>query len=155
MATIKVTEVKLIDVETECIDNAICLKWLNTSSSYSTWVFGRTNTKTIQTAADGEYNKNEPDLALAQGSAEYISKNSQPSIILGANMPKYKMDGMQGLIESPKVLMLMNNDTWATVGCVWQRVKVRIGSFVIVRETETRMDVELVILTPEKNLQSE
>jgi hypothetical protein len=155
MAYQRITEIKRIKVDTECKDNPVYLAWLNTSGSYSYWLFEINNTKQVQTEALGEFTKNIPDLATSVGNKEFLMKISQPAIIVGANVSRDDMDGLTGLINSPKVQMLMNPDTWAVDGAVWQRVQIKPGSFVTGREVETRMDVELVILTAQTNIQAE
>lgn len=155
MAYTRITEIKRIKVDTECKDSPVCLVWLNTMGGFSTWVFEINNTKQVQTEAGGEFTKNIPDLATSVGNREFLTKVSQPAIIVGANVSRDDMDGLTGLINSPKVQMLMNPYTWETEGVLWQRVQIKPGSFITGIEIETRMDVELVILTAQTNIQAE
>lgn len=157
MPNVRVTEQKFIDVDSECKDNPVYLQWWNTKGGPSYWLFHRNQTDLVNTSSAGEYIKNEPDMEYAIGGAEFLGKNADPSMLIGADVPISKMDGIKGLIISPKVLMLMNPETWTTDvgGPKWQRVKVQTGSFIVLKRTETRQRVELVLLLPEINVQSE
>lgn len=155
IATI-ITEIKEIDINTECVDNPVYLKWLNTSGGFSQWLFGKMQTDIIQTSVDGEYVTNiDDDLENSIGGDEYISKNAQPQLVIGANVPVEKMDGMKGLLMSPKVLMLSNPDDWQTDGPKWIRVRIQTGSFIVLKSNETRNVVEMVLLLPKLNIQAE
>lgn len=155
MPQVRVTEIKEIDINRDCVDNPVYLCWLNTLGVPSYWLFNN-RIKMIQTAADGEYEKIAEDLEGSIGVSEFLSKTAEPSFIIGAEVPVVKMDGMQGLIQSPKVEMLMNTETWITDGGpIWQRVKLRVGSFLILNKSETFNRVQLEIVLTEINLQSE
>jgi hypothetical protein len=152
----RITEIKTIDVNDECVDNPVYLKWLNTLGGFSQWLFGTMQTDIIQTSVDGEYMTNiNDDLENSIGGNEYISKDAQPQLVIGANVPVSKMDGMKGLIMSPKVLMLSNPNTWQTDGAKWIRVRVQTGSFIVLKTNETRNQVEMVLLLPKLNIQAE
>lgn len=151
----RITEIKEIDVNTECVDNPVYLKWLNTQGGYSQWLFGKRQTKIIQTAVDGEYISDVDDLENSIGGEEYMGTNVQPAMIIGADLPIEKMDGIKGLLMSPKVLMLMNPDTWEDEGAIWQRVRIQRGSFVILYTDETRHKIEMTVYQPKINIQSE
>jgi len=155
-ASERITEIKEIDVDATCVDNPIYLKWLNTSGGFSQWLFGRMQTDIIQTAVNGEYETLiDDDLENSIGAEEYMSKDAQPQMVIGANLPIDKMDGIKGMLMSPKVLMLTNPETWTTEGAKWVRVRIQVGSFLILKTSETRSQIELVLLLPKINIQSE
>ena len=149
------TEEKIIDIDNSCVDSPVYLKWLNTSGGYSQWLFGKKQTKLIQTAIDGEYIANTEDLENSIGGEEFMGTNVQPAMIVGADVPVIKMDGIKGLLMSPKVLMLMNPDTWETEGVIWQRVRIQRGSYIVLYTDETRNKIEMTVYQPKINIQSE
>lgn len=155
MAYTRVTEKKRIRIETNCIENPICLSWHNSLGGRSIWVFGRQNTRAIQTQVEGQYKSYEEDLETSIGSDEYTGKKTTPSLIIGGVIPIESMDGIEGLIESGKVEMLMNAETWETEGVVWQRVRVQPGSFIIKKASSKSKEIELVLLLPEINTPNE
>lgn len=149
------TEIKIIDVEQGCVESPVYLKWLNTQGGYSSWLFGKRQTKVINVSIDGEYTANTEDLENSIGGDEYMGSISAPAMILGADLPASKMDGIQGMLQSPKVLMLMNPDTWQVEAPVWQRVRIQRGSFITLYTDETRKGIEFTIFTPKINVQAE
>lgn len=149
------TEVKIIDIDNSCVDSPVYLKWLNVKGGYSQWLFGKRQTKLIQTAIDGEYVSNIEDLENSIGGEEFLGTDVQPAMIVGADVPVIKMDGIKGLLMSPKVLMLMNPDTWETEGVIWQRVRIQRGSYIVLHSDETRNKIEFTIYQPKINIQAE
>ena len=65
------------------------------------------------------------------------------------------MDGMQSLFESPKVMMLMNPETWESDGAIWQRVIVNTGTLLILKTRTSYLDVKFTLDLPYRFKQKE
>jgi len=133
----RITEIKTVKIDHDCKDVPIYLTWINKLGGYSYWLFERFNTETTRTRNVYQYENNILDLENAIGTNEVTSKDISPQLEVGAKIHISDMDGIRGLFESPKVLMLANPDTWTVDGAKWKRVIVNTGSLVV-NETDKR-----------------
>ena len=150
MGIYRITEIKKIDIEQECIDNPIYLCWLNNKGGYSYWCFSRKQSYLLDTAVDGSYKKFNEDIESATGIDELISKAARESIVCGGKIPNNKMDGIKGLLSSPKVMWLTNPESWSDDGCLWRRVIVSPGSFITLDTNQKRQLIQITLLLPEQ-----
>jgi hypothetical protein len=155
------TEKKRIKVDTTCKDFPMYLCWLNSLGGYSYWLFFKTHTETSKTKAQTGYSLNEADLATDIGTNDIVGKSAVHSFRIGARMLSEDMDGITGLFESPKVMLLMNPETWQTDSPTgtplprWQRTLVGTGSLVILKTSTAFLEVKLDIQMPRINTQKE
>lgn len=161
----RITEIKTIKIDHECKENAVCLFWRGTNGGPNVWVFDRVQTEGEESTVGAEFFPYNDDLETANSNAEYISKEAQPQLIIGAyvevedlsgGINPGSLPGLKGLMtRSIDVFMLMNNDTWETEGCKWMRVRVAPGTFKILDTNQTRARVEMTLLLPTINIPSQ
>ena len=154
MAQTRLTEIKRVKINTNCIDNPICLRWLNSLGGFDTWVFGRRQIKTLEVSDSVFVKQYQPDLT-AGNPMQNISKRAFKSIILGVdNLDKSYSDGLFELAKSPFVQMLTNPDTWENDGAEFMQVHVKDDSFEVEDTSVEQFSCEFEILLPEINTQS-
>ena len=150
-----ITEKKKIKIDHECKDFPIYLTWLNGLGGYDSWLFFKEHTIQTNTKVISRYKSNIQDLENSVGTFDIVGKDISPRMQIGGRMEVEDMDGMQSLYESPKVMMLMNPNTWESDGCVWQRVVVRTGSLVTLKTRSSYLDVKLTLELPNRFKQQE
>lgn len=154
MAT-RITEIKTIDIERPCMETSVCLNWLANPCGRDFFVFQKVQVEYLETEENERYKNFVSDLETAIGNNELYGKSAFKTMILGAsNILSSKMDGIKSLLSSPDVLILMNNDTWQTEGCKWQRVIVKSGTFKILETNQNRTSFEFLIEFPSTNIQT-
>ncbi len=156
----RVTEKKDIKIDHECKDFPIYLTWLNRLGGYSYWLFFKEHTEKTKTKSENKYILNIQDLENAIGTNDITGKSAVHSMLIGGRIKAEDMDGITGLYESPKVLRLMNPETWETDGeggtplPKWQRVIVKPGSIVILKTgidfLEIKMNLDLPFINTQK-----
>lgn len=133
----------LINNDTDCLINPICVKWLNTLGAYEHWVFSYNQIHTLQTANGGSF---EPVTDSVTGQIFDIAKFAQPKMTLGTTVTNQNMIGLQTLLYSTDVSVLIED--------VWYSCRVEVGSFKIIATKDTTSDIELTLLLPYKNIQT-
>ena len=151
----RLTEKKRIKIDNECKDYPIYLTWLNSLGGYSYWLFFKNHTETTNTKFNSSYDINISDLETAVATNDAIGKDAVPSIEVGARVKAEDMDGITGLFESPKVMMLANPETWAVDGPVWKRVILKAGSMVTLKTGTAYLNVKFNLQLPYKFTQKE
>ena len=156
----RITEKKKIKIDHECKDFPIYLTWLNSLGGYSYWLFFKEHTEKTKTASENKYIKSIDDLENAIATDDITGKSADHTILIGGRMKAEDMDGITGLYESPKVLRLMNPETWETDGVggtpapKWQRVIIKPGSLTILKTgieyLEVKMNLELPFINTQK-----
>ena len=147
----QLTEKKKIKVDHECKDNPIYLTWLNKLGGYSYWLFFKNHSINTKTSGENPYSISIQDLENANSTNGITGKAILHSMAIGARVRAADMDGITGLYESPKVMRLMNPETWETDGVggipnpIWQRVGVKTGSLLILRTGSEFLDVKLTL----------
>lgn len=152
---ILVTEKKIIKINNECHAHPVYLEWHNKLGGTDNWLFDRDNETTSRTSIVSAYQSVVSDLETAIGQNDIIGKSISPTISIGARIAAEDMDGIRSLYESPKVLMLMNRETWAADGPIWQRVIVAPGSLLVLKTNSSFIDVKLTLNIPIVNSQQE
>lgn len=144
----EITEHKIIKINQGCVDDPIYLRWLNKQGGTSYWLFSRNNIYSTKTTSSTIYEKNITTLTSTQSNREIIEKRVERQIKVGAVVGDDDMDGLTGLFESPKVLMLVNPDTWSSEGAIWQSVIVVAGSMVILKTKTAFYEVDFDLILP-------
>ena len=150
-----ITEKKNIKIDHECKDFPIYLTWLNGVGGYDSWLFFKEHSITIKTKITSKYTSNITDLETAIGTNDITGKDIAPQMNIGGRIEEEDMDGMQSLFESPKVMMLMNPDTWESDGAIWQRVIVRTGTLLIFKTRTSYLEVKFTLELPYRFKQKE
>lgn len=158
----RVTEKKKIKIDHTCKDFPVYLAWINSVGGYSYWLFFKSHTERVSTRKETSYIKNTTDLEAAFATNDIVGKSALPTLEIGAKVLAEDMDGIQGLYQSPKVLMLTNPLTWETDEPVtggrkpiWRRVLVKTGSLVTLKTKKASLDVKLTLELPLINTQIE
>jgi hypothetical protein len=149
-----ITEELQIRIEHSIPCNPVYLHWLNKKGGYNYWCFGRRQQMGKKTSSEGESEKSFDDLELQDTTSSFISKNSESYMIAGAErLDVYDMLLMDSLTDSPKVMMLMNVNTWASDGPVWQEVKIITDDFKMRETKKTFNNFEVKIRLAETFIQ--
>jgi hypothetical protein len=151
----RLTEKKRIKIDTECKDYPKYLCWLNKFGGYDYWLFFKYHEEHTRTQAENPYVVNIDDLETANSTNDITGKKAVHSFRIGARVKEEDMDGLTGLYESPKVMLLMNPETWSTEGPVWQRVIVKTGSMLVLKTGTEFLEMKLEIQMPFINTQKE
>ena len=145
----RITEIKTVKINDGCGENPVYLCWLNKLGGISYWLFNRYKTEKTKTSINFPFSSNISNLETDQGNINISGKGVQPSYEIGASIPIADMDGIRGLYESGKVLMLANPTTWTTDGVKWKRVIITAGSLVVLKKDTSFYDVRLTLNLPE------
>lgn len=150
MAVVQVTQTLRIKVNRECPENPVYLCWRNKKNGVGYWLFSRKQTEILNSESGGEFEHYNANLATAPSRTDFISKENQDSMILGAeNLLINDILGLKGLLESPKVEMLISQNP-----VTWKTVQVVPGTFNIRETDETRSRIELEIMFPKQYSQT-
>lgn len=150
------TEKKEIKIA-QCIPrNPVYLKWVGTNGNWNYWLFGVNQIRGINITSGGLFAKFIEDLSLQDSDSKFITKNAVPEMLLAAeNLDNDDITGLETLLYSPQVMMLLNPLTWSVIGERWQTVKVVPAKFKI-KETRSNVhSIELTIQLIEINIQSQ
>jgi hypothetical protein len=148
------SEIKSVIINTECIENPVCLRWLNSLGGFDTWVFGRRQIKTLEVSNSNYVKKYQTDLSLGNP-IRNIQKKALKSIILGVdNLDKSYSDGLFELATSPLIEMLTNPDTWESEGAKFMQVFIKDDTFETEDTSIEQFSCEFEIILPEIITQS-
>jgi hypothetical protein len=151
----RITEEKKVKIYKGKTCNPIYLAWLNTLGYFDYWLF---HTKQlISYDIDGEIIvRDVEDLEIDTTIQDYISRNAVKSVVIGANdLILNDIEGLKGLLYSIRVQVLTNPDDWVVDGCKWQTVIVKSGSFNLIETNQSKFSIELEIMYPQINIQSQ
>ena len=73
---------------------------------------------------------------------------------IGANVSRSDIEGLESLLYSIDVKMLLNPDTWIDLGAQWTNVIIAKGSYKLYETDYNTTDIELSIILPSINIQS-
>lgn len=129
--------------------NTVYLKWKGASGAWNYWLFENSQDYIQESQASGTFEPVLSDLETDDTNIDFISKDSQNSIKLGAHgIDAANWNGFKTLANSPKVYMFTGGDyTSATPEYTWQAVRVRNNSLVRKSKLST-FDVDLIIDLP-------
>lgn len=160
---IQVSEKINVRLETCTSSSPLYLKAFNRFSGWSYFLFRVKQVRSLNVAAGSKFRKWVTDISLQTSDVEYLYKNSQPELKIGADLlDQYDMQIIEEILSSAKVFMLTNPKTWAIdvgggniEGQQWEGITVRPGSFETLttnRKTQSiEFNIELIpINTPEQ-----
>lgn len=152
----RITEIKKVRYNNDCVDNPIFLAWLNTFGAWNHWLFSKTQIISTVTGAEVVFENPIVDLENAESFVEVLSLNAGEGMILGAtNLDRNDIEFVRTILRSTKVQMLFNPDTWEADGPEWITVIPSRGRFPLIETGEPRADISLDIMFPEINVQSQ
>ena len=147
---IRITEKKRIRLRNDCFDNPVYLSWF-TKLGIDYWLFGRTQTETLRVSADQIFERDIIDLENADTIKDFLSKEAVLVSRLGAeNLDDNDIDGLRGLLTSPKVQVLVSQNP-----IKWQTVLLSPGSFRVKDTRERRHKLEIDIVHPDQIIQTQ
>ena len=150
MSLLKVTKTLRIKVNRELPCNPIALYWRNKDNNMDMWVFSRRQTEVLISQSGGEFEHYNSDLEGAKSRTDFINKQNQDSMILGAESLLIEdIRGIKGLLEAPKVEMLVSQSP-----ITFKTVQVSTATFNILETDEKRSRVEFEIRFPKQYSQS-
>lgn len=140
---------------TDCTPkNQVYLAWLDKTGGWNYFLFSIKQIKGRKTAISGVFSKFFTDMETQETTATIIDKTVDPHITCGAEqLDAYDDNLMRSLIDSPYVLLLMNNDDWDTDGPQWQEVRVEPSDYKYEDTKKVYQNIELKILLPEVYVQ--
>jgi len=147
----KLLESITIKVEEYCATNGstVFLKWKGLSGAWNYWLFENLQVYTQESQSAGTFEPVLIDIETDQSNADFISKESQESIRIGAHgISVNNWNGIKSLANSPKVYMLTGGDyAAAEPEYTWQTVRVR-NNTVTKKSKNSTFDVDLIIDLP-------
>lgn len=152
----RITEKKRIKIYNGCTNNPVYLAWLNTKGSWNYWLFTRKQTYNIEIKGGETFEKYIEDLETQETAIDFYNKTASQSVVIGAdNLFLNDVNGLKGLLHSVKVQWLTNPTTWKSVGCKWLTVLVKDGTWKLYETDKNKSNIELEILLPQINQQSQ
>ena len=161
----RVTEIKTIKYNNTCAyRNPVYLNWLGTNGGRNFWLFDTMQNDVLEVQDTGEFTPQVVDLATDIGNGEYLGKTAIPELICRAYLELEDIRGLKGLLMSPDVLMLTNNETWQTDNTTtspvshlpkWKRVKLLPQTFKVLNTNQTHAEIEVTLLLPTINIQTQ
>lgn len=146
------SEVKTINIDNECHDNAIYLRWLNPLGGVDYWLFDYRNSHSYNVSNEKVLTKDIKNMQLERGRQVVLSKRSSEEIELFAeNLTFAQIEGLKYLMSSPTVEML--NGYYVDGSPLWLTVRIPEGAFFIKDTYENKAEVSFTIIKSEKYLQ--
>lgn len=137
-----------VEINRECADNAVYLRWLNPKGGQDYWLFKRVNTVSDQVDNEETFEEYIEDLSEALARKEVTNKDVQEEINIGADLLTIQQaEGLRYLLRSVKVEMYMGEDD--DDNPIFHTVRVRTGRFPIYNKPENKASIELSILPPQ------
>ena len=159
-----ITETKTVKYNDVCeYANPIYLNWLGTNGGRNYWLFDQVQSDLLEVIDTGEFTPQIDDLETDLGNGEYLGKEASPQLICKAYLELSDIRGLKGLLMSPDVLMMTNNDTWQTDNPTsppsplpkWKRVKVLPQTYKVLETNATHAEIEITLLLPNINIQTQ
>lgn len=145
----RITEIKTIKVDSNCVDNPVFVSWLNVYGGREHWLFKGIQTIGLQTSEGGEFEPFILDLENSRGQISTIEIDAVPQLIVSAYVDIEDVQGLKTILYSPCVEMLMNPDKWSsTVAPIWQIIRPKTGSFKICNTNELKTEIEITFDLP-------
>jgi len=145
----RITEIKTIKVNRDCVDNPIFVSWLNTYGGREHWLFSGVQTIGLTTSENGEFEPFVTDLEHSRGQIRTIQIDAVPQIIVNAYVDIEDVQGLKTILYSTCVEMLMNPNEWSsTVAPIWQIIRPKTGSFKIYNTNELKTTIEITFDLP-------
>lgn len=148
-----ITEVKTIKYDTYCKKNPVFITWLNTLTGWEQWLFDTTYIDGLTTARSETFEGYIQDLQTANSKVRDVQMSAQSSITVFGLVPKEDIQGLKTVLYSLSCKMLLNPLTWQTEGVKFMTVRPQPGSFQILDQRETHVQIEIVFDLPYLNTQ--
>jgi len=142
------TEELKVNINQECVIYPTYLRWLNELGGYNYWLFSGNNQSMIDIQDSNVFNRTIEDIEFATGSIQYLKRNIQKSIVVGANNLN-KNDKQLVLSSAYSRMVQMYNPSTE----LWIDILIKANSFDVGEAKETRSDIELEIMLPKTYLQ--
>lgn len=151
----EISEIKRIEIDQECKDNPIYLRWVNLPGAREYWLFSHHQEFPLEIDNINLIERNISDIETAEAIQDVISKEGKESIIIGEdNLQVSNVDGMKGLLLSPLVQMLTNPALWESEGPKWKTVIVKRNTWNLYRNDGGTYSLELELGLPKLNIQT-
>lgn len=138
--------------------NPYFLAWKNKKGGWNYFCFFVRQYLGRKTSTDGELAYFPEDLENMIATHDFLNKSSEPYAILGAEqLDAYDIEGIDSLIDSPRVLHLTNPTTWnrtASSVPIWRVVRLDVGDYRTRDTRKTFNSIQFKIRLPELALQS-
>ena len=132
----------------------ICLRWATTMGNWRMWVFSWNQENSMQSGAAVLFQEYIEDLESATTDSNKVSQINIPKMNLGAdNLNGNDFGFVSSILNSIKVQVLMNPDSWQTDGPKWQTVIVQTGTIPMGNTRSENNDLEITIEFPQIFLQ--
>ncbi len=144
---LQVVETVPVCVIHDCVENPFYLKWLNTLGGFDYFMFGYSQTDSVQTRTKQQFEPSEWDIAEAERGAFELRNLSQQKYKLGAlAVSDSDLRAMKDLFSSPIVYRVEQDGTQ-------HRVTVTKGSFKIIETRNNVNDISFEVKYPESIIQ--
>lgn len=148
---IRITEKLRVDVDQECHENPVYVRWIGSRGGWNFWLFTTNQLLSVIVGDVTTYTPRIQDLATAQTMEDRIGSRNVPTITVGANfVPRDKLwgdgryrRGLSSILTSPRV------QVWIPERSNWLTVQVKTGSFRIVETRESGSSIELELSLPD------
>lgn len=153
-----ITEIKKVRFNDECVENPVFLSWLNKNGVWQVWLFGKTQMLSFSAGNEATFENPVTDLEIAESFTEVLSLEAGKGMVLGAtNLDRNDIEYVKTILQSPRVQLLFNPDTWQTDpgGPEWITVIPRRGNFPLIETGEPRADISLTIQFPQIKVQTQ
>ena len=152
----RVTEIKKVRFNDDCVDNPVFLSWLNQFGVWQYWLFSKTQIIEFISGRETLFENPVTDLETAESFIEVLTLQAGMGMILGAtNLDRNDIEYVKTILFSTKVQWLTNPEDWQTEGPKWMTVRLGRGTFPLIETGEPRADIQLNILFPRINTQSQ
>lgn len=148
-----VIEKKIVKVDTDCKKNPVFVSWLNTLGGREHWLFHKIQTEALVTAEAGTFEPFREDIETARGKILDLSVSATPKLVVFALPDIEDLKGLETIMYSNMVEILMNPETWEAEGPKWQIVRPEKGSFQINNTDQIKADLEITFTLPYLNVQ--
>ena len=150
---ISLTETLPVEVDHDCKDNAVYLRWINRMGGLDYWLFHFSQPENLTTGSEDLSEKYIEDVEDADTKEFVVSLEAQPTRILQAdNLTLQQRRGLEHLLTSPQVMMLTDNES---VPAKWQTIRIKRGTFNLGESRDTRYKLEIEILDATLFLQTQ
>lgn len=151
MGATRISEIKKVRLNNECVDNPVFLSWFNRVAGIDYYLFGRTQGESLRISAGQIFERDITDIENADTIKDFLTKDAVLVSRLGAeNIDENDIEGLKGLLTSPKVQLLVSQNP-----IKWQTVLVSPGTFKTKETRERRFRLELDIVHPEEIIQTQ
>lgn len=151
----EISEVKRIEIDQDCKDNPIYLRWVNLLGAREYWLFSHHQEYGLEIYDINLIERNITNIETAEAIQDIISKEAKESVIIGEdNLLVTNVEGMKGLLLSPLVQMLTNPASWESEGPKWKTVIVKKNTWNLYRNDRGNYSLELEIGLPKLNIQT-